>query len=360
MPSVSIALATYNGEKYIGEQLDSLAAQTLRPAELVVCDEASSDGTVAAVEAFATTAPFPVHITRNPERLGYRRNFMKAAGVCQGELIAFCDQDDIWHPEKLRVMAAFFADPGMMLASHNARLVDADGKPFGQIRDYEHATQVFEAMAFTPWAFPQGFTMVFRRELLVLSPLQHLSLDYTFVGEMLAHDQWIYLLATIFGRIANVADLLADYRQHGSNLYGIAHKPKTRRDRWNEKFEKFSNFRHYADACDRIVQILDAAAQLPLPDDFPHRRTAAAARFRELAELYRRRGIAYAAASPVERLRGWLALARAGGYGKHQAWSFGRKELVRDFVLGVCLGKLRRRTGNEPTRDWSLSVNRPV
>lgn len=360
MPSVSVALATYNGEKFIRKQLESLAAQTLLPTELVVCDEASSDGTVAAIEDFAAKSPFPVHIHRNPERLGYRRNFMKTAEMCQGELIAFCDQDDIWHPEKLQVMAAFFADPSMMLAFHNARLVDANGNPFGKIREQGYATQVFEPMAFTPWAFPQGFTMVFRRELLALSPLQHLSLDYTLAGEMLAHDQWIYLLATIFGRIADVAELLADYRQHGSNLYGIRHTTKTRRERLNEKFDKFSNFLHYAAACDRIVDILDAAAQLPLPSNFPERRTAAAARFRELARLYRHRGIAYAAASPIGRLRSWLALARAGGYGKHQAWSFGQNELVRDFVLGVCLGKLRRRTGADPVRDWSLTVNHPL
>lgn len=357
MPSISIALATYNGERYLAEQLHSLAAQTLLPAELVICDEASTDGTIAVAEAFAATAPFPVHIHRNPERLGFRRNFMQAAGHCSSELIGFCDQDDVWHPGKLAVLAGFLADPGMMLAYHNARLVDAAGKPFGRIRERDDPTRISEALGVNPWSFPQGFTMVFRRELLLLSPLQALSADYTCAGEILAHDQWIYLLATIFGRVADVADLLADYRQHGANLYGIVHKPKTRRDRWNEKFEKFSDFRRYAHACDRIVLILTEAAALPLPGDLPARRTAAAARFTELAEFYRRRGIAYAAPSPALRLGGWLALARAGGYGKQRRWSFGDKEAIRDLVLGVALGKLRRRTGNDPVRDWSLQVN---
>src|SRR5690349_6672659 len=71
---VSIAMATYNGARYIGEQLDDLARQTQPPAELVVSDDSSSDGTLAIVERFASKAPFPVRIHSNPRRLGYREN----------------------------------------------------------------------------------------------------------------------------------------------------------------------------------------------------------------------------------------------------------------------------------------------
>src|SRR5690348_8403095 len=94
--SISVAMATYNGARYIREQLDDLAAQTRLPAEVVVCDDESSDGTVAILEHFAASAPFPVHIHRNSERLGYRANFMKCASLCSSDLVAFCDQDDRW------------------------------------------------------------------------------------------------------------------------------------------------------------------------------------------------------------------------------------------------------------------------
>jgi glycosyltransferase involved in cell wall biosynthesis len=102
-PSVSVALCTYNGARFLDEQLASLAAQTWRPLELVVCDDRSTDSTLAILAKFASTASFPVRIVQNGAWLGYKSNFKKAACLCQGELITFCDQDDIWLPTKLEV-----------------------------------------------------------------------------------------------------------------------------------------------------------------------------------------------------------------------------------------------------------------
>ena len=87
---ISIALATYQGERYLAQQLDSLVAQRLQPAELVVGDDGSTDGTMHIVRAFAARAPFPVRIHVNQERLGYRRNFIEIAGRCRSPLTAFC------------------------------------------------------------------------------------------------------------------------------------------------------------------------------------------------------------------------------------------------------------------------------
>ena len=83
-------MATYNGRQHIRRQLDSLAAQTLIPAELVITDDGSDDDTISVVEEFAKNAPFAVKVFRNEARLGYRKNFMRAASLCQSDLIAFC------------------------------------------------------------------------------------------------------------------------------------------------------------------------------------------------------------------------------------------------------------------------------
>ena len=99
-----------NGRKHIRRQLDSLAAQTLIPAELVVTDDGSDDDTISVVDAFAKNAPFAVKVFRNEVRLGYRKNFMRAASLCQSELIAFCDQDDYWYPNKIEVSVRPFTD----------------------------------------------------------------------------------------------------------------------------------------------------------------------------------------------------------------------------------------------------------
>jgi len=103
---ISIAMATYNGESFLAEQLDNLAKQTLKPLELVVCDDGSTDDTVAILEGFAALAPFPVSIHRNGTRLGHTENFLKAANLCSGKWIGFCDQDDVWLPNKLEVVAS--------------------------------------------------------------------------------------------------------------------------------------------------------------------------------------------------------------------------------------------------------------
>ena len=94
-------MCTYNGALYLREQLDSIAAQTRLPDELVVCDDGSTDRTVAILEAFAAAAPFAVRIHLNRANLGTPKNFERAIGLATGEIIAFGDQDDVWYPHKL-------------------------------------------------------------------------------------------------------------------------------------------------------------------------------------------------------------------------------------------------------------------
>jgi len=101
---LSIALATYNGERYIGEQLDSILRQTRLPDELVVFDDASVDATQAIVLDFARHAPFPVRFQVNSVRLGSTRNFEMAIRACGGDIIFLCDQDDVWYPDKIALI----------------------------------------------------------------------------------------------------------------------------------------------------------------------------------------------------------------------------------------------------------------
>src|SRR3954454_9678676 len=96
---VSVALASYNGARFIDEQLASLAAQTRPPDELVVCDDGSTDDTLDHVERFAATAPFEVRIVRNAENLGFSGNFQRVLALVRGDIVFICDQDDIWYPD---------------------------------------------------------------------------------------------------------------------------------------------------------------------------------------------------------------------------------------------------------------------
>jgi hypothetical protein len=129
MPRVSVALCTHNGERFLREQLESLARQTLAPHELVVRDDASADGTLGIVDAFARGAPFPVRAARNAAALGPAKNFERAIAACAGDLIALADQDDVWLPGKLATMARAFDAADVAYAFSDARVVDEALRP---------------------------------------------------------------------------------------------------------------------------------------------------------------------------------------------------------------------------------------
>src|SRR6266436_8923696 len=168
MISVSVAMATHNGQKFICEQLDSLAAQQHLPSELIITDDASSDKTAVIAEQFAKTAPFPVHVHRHDNRVGYRANFMRAASLCTSDVIAFCDQDDIWSPRKLALCIEPFQDPAVLLAYHNAEVVTAAGERVGSL-DYLASAPITPPLSVCPirqMGTALGFNEVFRRSIL--------------------------------------------------------------------------------------------------------------------------------------------------------------------------------------------------
>ena len=101
-PRISIAMAAFNGEKYIREQLESFGTQTVPPNEVVISDDDSSDKTVEIIEAFKARAKFEVNLLQNEDRIGYIANFANAISQCTGDIIFISDQDDVWFPEKIQ------------------------------------------------------------------------------------------------------------------------------------------------------------------------------------------------------------------------------------------------------------------
>jgi len=101
------------------------------PSELVIQDDGSSDDTLAIIHQFAITAPFPVLIYQNEERLGFAETFLSAARKASCEIVAFCDQNDISLPRKLEVCLEQFSKLGVQAVIHSARLIDSDGKDLG-------------------------------------------------------------------------------------------------------------------------------------------------------------------------------------------------------------------------------------
>ena len=101
----SVVMATFNGERFVGEQLHSLFRQTVAPAEIIVCDDGSTDATMDIVQSLAKQSPAPLRVRRNPARLGFADNFLSGCQSASSDLIAFCDQDDVWLENKLALCA---------------------------------------------------------------------------------------------------------------------------------------------------------------------------------------------------------------------------------------------------------------
>lgn len=224
MSKLSIALCTYNGARYLSEQLESYARQTRLPDELVVCDDNSSDETTAIIEEFASRAAFPVRLHVNEGNLGYIKNFERAITLCAGDLIFLSDQDDVWHAEKLEIFEQKFNEqPTVGMVFCNANLVGENLEPLGvDVWQWLSLTpeveRAFNAGKGLPKKFNRnyspGFTIAFR------SKYKDLILPIPDDVLWVLHDYWIALLLTAATKVLPVSTPLVDYRQHGKQQIG--------------------------------------------------------------------------------------------------------------------------------------------
>jgi glycosyltransferase involved in cell wall biosynthesis len=340
--TVSVALATCEGARYLAAQLESLAAQSWLPAELVVCDDCSNDATVSIVETFARTAPFPVRLVVNRRRLGYRGNFMQAAQLCKSEVIAFCDKDDVWRADKLAICVDRFVNSDALLLAHNALVTDSELRPVDTLSRDALPAAYNPALSVGPLAYGLGFTMLFRRQLLLFAPYWRRSLDFHDGTSREGHDQWIFFVASVFGAIEYVDAPLAQYRRHKA----AATQTHWAGASWLARsapllLDNQHHWQNFAAGCERRAEILREIAGAFTP----HHAAAAlagASRFAAYALLYRRRIELYNAPSLYGRCAMFLRIVARGGY-RGNAWSKDSRSALKDLLLGVlALGRLRK------------------
>jgi hypothetical protein len=345
-------MATYNGADYLVEQLADLASQTILPSELVICDDGSTDETLAIIERFAAAAPFAVHVHANPKRLGYRANFLKCASLCRSDLIAFCDQDDRWLPGKIETMRACFTDSDVLLAFHGVEIIGKDDQSLGGLSTVPRPIGATLPLEGSPWTFALGFTQIFRRWLCDCNSWWPLSRDHNSAHEPLAHDQWFFFLASALGTIISVDAPLVRYRQHQANVFGWVGKqpfPARMLDRI-QSAQSSTEFR--TSAAMQRAAILDLASEA-LEPPYQERARKGAIAYRRLAELSAQRAAIWAATSFNERVRSFAGLVRGRGYG-NDPWQFGRMAQAMDLIVGVP-GLCRARSRD----DASTSVATP-
>lgn len=317
MPTaITVVLCTYNGAAFLREQLESLAAQTRRPDELIVSDDASTDDTLALADDFAKDAPFPVCVHAHSANLGFIGNFERGIALAGGDIIALCDQDDVWRPNKLAVLAEIFeSDPKVGLAFSNGDVVDDSLRPLGQtlfqyagfspdkqakLRRGDAIDVMLDANVVT------GATLAFRSTLRETSlPIPRDTGRY--------HDAWIALVASALSEVDFAGEPLILYRQHSFQVTGV--RPSIRpavlgRD----------HYRGHAEFLELLKSRLESAPPSTRRDDSLKRLTDRLDHVRLRANL---------ASSRAARV---LPVLREALSGRYSHYSSGVKSILRDLL----------------------------
>ncbi len=217
---ISIALCTYNGEKFLTEQLESFLAQTRLPDELVVGDDCSNDASIRVIEDFAKNSPFPVHLQTNESNLGSTKNFEQAISRCSGDLIFLSDQDDIWKSGKIeRIENIFVENKEVGMVFTNAEIVDENLNSVGQ--SLWHFTfpkerrndNLFDSLL--RQNVVTGATMAFRSKF--RNQFSPIPVDIPNA----IHDAWISIVIAANSEVKFLDENLVKYRQHSNQQLGI-------------------------------------------------------------------------------------------------------------------------------------------
>ena len=221
---ISVVVCTYNGEKFLAEQLQSILDQTHLPDDIIISDDGSSDSTLDIVAEFsfrdsgAKKPQWTVQSRKKP--LGAAGNFGSALTKAQGDLVALADQDDVWEPTRLEQGLAQFRDDALLVHC-DATLIDEAGQPTSSLMSALRLTNGERRSLLAG----NALDALLRRNLvtgattMIRASLLQQALP---IPEGWVHDEWLGLVAAVQGGVVFSEESLIRYRQHGSNEIGAA------------------------------------------------------------------------------------------------------------------------------------------
>ncbi|MEJ7610957.1 MAG: glycosyltransferase family 2 protein [Ferruginibacter sp.] len=224
-PRISVALCTYNGARYLTEQLESILRQTPPPDEIVICDDRSTEGTVAIIDTFIKEYPGIIRLFINEETLQVKRNFEKALRLCTGDIIFLSDQDDIWKANKVESISRYFKDhPEKNVVFTNAELLDNnsiiadtawDKRSFnGEVKELCKDPAAMLRQLLLKWNIATGATMALRKKALS----RYLPFpDF----QNYLHDHLLVLQAAVENTLGFLDESLIIYRLHPEQQIGF-------------------------------------------------------------------------------------------------------------------------------------------
>jgi glycosyltransferase involved in cell wall biosynthesis len=254
-PEVSIAMCTYNGERFLLEQLESILNQDYKNITEIVCvDDNSTDGTWRILNEYANKYKI-FKIIQNKSNLGLIKNFEKALTLTTKPLIAIADQDDIWYSSKITKLVKSLGN-NLMIYSDN-EYIDLNGESLGKkFSDFRNLTTCTSCLNFALLNVISGHTILINRDLLKYT----LPFNYE-----IPHDHWLAFHASQYGEIPVVKEALVGYRQHENNIFGaIGHKggkEDNKDERINESHNRIQIFsKNTASHLIREKQVLEQLA----------------------------------------------------------------------------------------------------
>lgn len=228
-PKISVVMATFNGERYVKEQIESILNQTVRPDEIVICDDCSDDKTIQIIKDILHRENIIYKFIQHKENKGVLVSFYDALMDATGDIIFFSDQDDVWKEHKIEQIYPYLLDKSTNLVFCNADVVDCDLNPIGKT--------LWEIIKFTPTKsndiiisitsiqelvkrnYVTGMCMAIRKQL--LDDLEQLS-------QYMLHDEFFAWKALSSGRIIAINTSYILYRQHDKNVIGVKGKKRIR------------------------------------------------------------------------------------------------------------------------------------
>lgn len=228
---ISIAMATYNGEKFVKQQIDSILIQTFKEFELIICDDCSTDSTVDILKSYSMQDP-RVKVFQNEENIGFAKNFEKIISLCSCEYIAFCDQDDIWENNHLEIL--FEKNQMAKVVCGNELLFDNETKQCRLKIPYEEnlfpsdSQNLLWTFAYTNNLFSGNSMLVERKFLFEKNILP--------IPDGIAHDSWIVLCACCYSQMKFVQTYVTKRRLHDANTTGLKINDKKMTNRIKNRF----------------------------------------------------------------------------------------------------------------------------
>lgn len=237
---ISVALATYNGSEYIKELLNSLKNQTKQGFEVIICDDCSSDNTLEIANEFAKNTTLTCKVFKNTNNLGFKANFKQAISNCTGDIIFLCDQDDVWHQDKIKTVTEFFAThKDCLLVASSFCLTNEKGQEIksaqkganyglikANVKGGESVKIPLKAVLHSNIA--PGCAVAIKKEL---------AKEFCQKSEsILPHDWELALVASAKDGLYFLNEKLVYYRQHQNNTLGFNGKKQNREEIALEKY----------------------------------------------------------------------------------------------------------------------------